>query len=315
MVTPSLAYDSRANARRRARPRLAPLVTAFLALFAAWTAATATEIVITGGVPRASPVVPTLVSFYDDAPGLPSGVEQRIERNGNTIDFYCLVYWVAGTSPVSNYPVCGNFATFDAPGLYRLNFRLATWGAGVYGDYVLRRSVQVWVPESSQDGIAVEYYHAGLDHYFLTADEAEAAALDAGTITGWTRTGATFRVLAPPQAVPGVRPVCRYYGLPSAGLDTHFFSTDPVECAGIAQRWPEKWLLESASAFSVVGPRESGSCPGVEPVVRYFNGRYDVNHRYVVGDAAQKSMAAKGWIREGDAWCSDRPPEWHFSPG
>jgi glycerol-3-phosphate dehydrogenase (NAD(P)+) len=165
---------------------------------------------------------------------------------------------------VSNYPVCGNFATFDAPGLYRLNFRLATWGAGVYGDYVLRRSVQVWVPESSQDGIAVEYYHAGLDHYFLTADEAEAAALDAGTITGWTRTGATFRVLAPPQAVPGVRPVCRYYGLPSAGLDTHFFSTDPVECAGIAQRWPEKWLLESASAFSVVGPRESGSCPGVE---------------------------------------------------
>jgi hypothetical protein len=216
---------------------------------------------------------------------------------------------------VSNYPVCGNFATFDAPGLYRLNFRLATWGAGVYGDYVLRRSVQVWVPESSQDGIAVEYYHAGLDHYFLTADEAEAAALDAGTITGWTRTGATFRVLAPPQAVPGVRPVCRYYGLPSAGLDTHFFSTDPVECAGIAQRWPEKWLLESASAFSVVGPRESGSCPGVEPVVRYFNGRYDVNHRYVVGDAAQKSMAAKGWIREGDAWCSDRPPEWHFSPG
>src|ERR1700674_4085290 len=38
----------------------------------------------------------------------------------------------------------------------------------------------------------IEYYSMELDHYFITADSAEAAALDAGVIQGWTRTGHQF---------------------------------------------------------------------------------------------------------------------------
>ena len=38
----------------------------------------------------------------------------------------------------------------------------------------------------------VEYYNATLDHYFITPLANEIAALDSGTIAGWTRTGLAF---------------------------------------------------------------------------------------------------------------------------
>src|SRR5512142_2882432 len=56
-------------------------------------------------------------------------------------------------------------------------------------------------------GTAVEFYNARLNHYFTTADAAEAAMLDAGVIVpGWARTGVEFSVWArasdDPAAVP-----------------------------------------------------------------------------------------------------------------
>ncbi len=40
----------------------------------------------------------------------------------------------------------------------------------------------------------IEFYNASLNHYFLTADTAEAAMLDAGVVVpGWTRTGYNFK--------------------------------------------------------------------------------------------------------------------------
>ena len=44
---------------------------------------------------------------------------------------------------------------------------------------------------------AVEYYHAGLDHYFVTAAPGEIVKLDAGTLPGWQRTRLSFRVFDP----------------------------------------------------------------------------------------------------------------------
>ena len=44
---------------------------------------------------------------------------------------------------------------------------------------------------------AVEYYHAGFDHYFMTSDAAEIAALDRGKFQGWQRTGMSFNVVDP----------------------------------------------------------------------------------------------------------------------
>ena len=45
---------------------------------------------------------------------------------------------------------------------------------------------------------AVEYYYAGLDHYFMTASAAEIEALDSGRRPGWERTGESMRVAQVP---------------------------------------------------------------------------------------------------------------------
>ncbi len=71
---------------------------------------------------------------------------------------------------------------------------------------------------------AIEYYYQKLDHYFVTADPHEISALDAGMFPGWQRTGFSFKVLDPSTAVANVSPVCRFYGIPAAGLDSHFYS-------------------------------------------------------------------------------------------
>ena len=41
---------------------------------------------------------------------------------------------------------------------------------------------------------AIEYFHAGFGHYFTTSLGHEIAALDAGTFSGWARTGQSFSV-------------------------------------------------------------------------------------------------------------------------
>ncbi len=77
----------------------------------------------------------------------------------------------------------------------------------------------------SEDGLAtaVEYFNASLRHYFITADRSEIEKLDQGTISGWSRTGESFAVMASETMPTTATPVCRFYGAPSAGLDSHFF--------------------------------------------------------------------------------------------
>ncbi|MBK7334122.1 MAG: hypothetical protein IPI87_18110 [Betaproteobacteria bacterium] len=149
---------------------------------------------------------------------------------------------------------------------------------------------------------AVEFYNAGFDHYFLTADPAEIAALDGGTFAGWTRTGQGFTAYAAGSYNGGtVRPVCRFYGLPSAGLDSHFYSASPAECFEVDQRFGAEWRIESDNVFQVDLPDTvTGVCAGgTIPVYRMFNGRPDVNHRYTTSAAIRATMEAAGWIREG----------------
>src|SRR4051812_36407499 len=80
---------------------------------------------------------------------------------------------------------------------------------------------------------AIEYYHAGFDHYFITALPAERAVLDAAELTGWSRTGRGFSVFSiPPPSPFTVSPVCRFYIPPQHG-DSHFFSATLDECAAV----------------------------------------------------------------------------------
>jgi hypothetical protein len=82
---------------------------------------------------------------------------------------------------------------------------------------------------------SVEYYHGGLDHYFISSLQPEIDALDSGRIAGWMRTGDAFRVFAGAQGGLGwVNPVCRYHS-PAHG-NSHFFSASPAECATVLRR-------------------------------------------------------------------------------
>jgi len=148
---------------------------------------------------------------------------------------------------------------------------------------------------------AVEFYHAGLDHYFISAESAEIAALDAGTLRGWGRTGQQFPVQLAGAASAGSSPVCRFYGNPAAGLDSHFYSAFPDECAVVKQKYAFEWLLESDEVFRVAVPNPgTGACPvGTQPLYRLYNNRADVNHRYTTSTTIVGQMLAIGYIAEG----------------
>jgi hypothetical protein len=148
---------------------------------------------------------------------------------------------------------------------------------------------------------AIEYYDAALDHYFTTALPAEISALDGGVFPGWARTGLSFKVYDAGTVVFGAAAVCRFYGLPAAGLDSHFYSASVAECDAVKQKYPGAWMLESDNVFELYLPDlATGQClQGSTPIYRVWNNRVDSNHRYTSDPAVQAAMIAKGYIAEG----------------
>ena len=163
---------------------------------------------------------------------------------------------------------------------------------------------------------AVEFYHAGHDHYFVSDLQPDIDALDSGRIAGWVRTGASFKVFANPGG-GGVNPVCRF-SIPPAHGDSHFFSASPAECAAIAQKALTDpnysgYVLETPAAFYVALPdTTTGACPAATvPVYRLWNQRADSNHRYTTSVALKAQMLAQGYVAEGygpDAVSMCAPP-------
>ena len=151
--------------------------------------------------------------------------------------------------------------------------------------------------------LAVEYFNPLLNHYFVTASPLEIAALDRGAFAGWQRSGRSFWVYPTSGPLPaGTTPVCRYYGRPEAGIDSHFYSASPAECAEVATLFGNAWQLESDDVFHVYLPAPlTGACPiGTSPLYRAFNQRADANHRYMTDPDVLTQMANYGgWIREG----------------
>lgn len=170
----------------------------------------------------------------------------------------------------------------------------------------------VVLPASARRNL-IEYYNASLDHYFQTADESEQGVLDSGGIPGWTRTGASFFVFAgDSQESPDLAPVCRFYGRPEAGINSHFYSANPSDCAIVLEKWPESWQLESMSAFKVVSYVGQCWAPALT-IWRVYNNRPDVNHRYVTGPTGfgapndlNRMVYEQHWLSEGPAWCAMR---------
>jgi hypothetical protein len=144
---------------------------------------------------------------------------------------------------------------------------------------------------------AVEFYWPATDHYFISAQQPEIAALDSGRFPGWVRTGLGIPVYATVTGNAGANPVCRIY-IPPPG-DSHFFSASPAECTGTITRFPTL-ELESTSVFAIGLPDANGACAaGTIPVYRVFDNRPDPNHRYTTDRAVRDAMVAKGYLAEG----------------
>jgi hypothetical protein len=144
---------------------------------------------------------------------------------------------------------------------------------------------------------AIEFYHSGLDHYFVAASTQDIADLDAGVHAGWIRTGYQF-VVWDAAAVDAV-PVCRYYIPPGYG-DSHFFSASAYECGIVPTMFP-LLVKESDAAFYIALPDAStGACTiDEQPVFRLWNGRQDSNHRYTTSLAVKAAMIGLGYVAEG----------------
>jgi hypothetical protein len=149
---------------------------------------------------------------------------------------------------------------------------------------------------------AVEYYRVDANHYFMTADANEINTLDTGYFPGWVRTGQTLTVLPPTAPLSGsLSPVCRFYGKPEAGLDSHFYSAAPAECQAVIDQFSSAWIYESGNVFETYLPSATnGSCPeNTMPVYRVYNNRQDVNHRYTTSINVRSQMINAGWVPEG----------------
>ena len=177
-----------------------------------------------------------------------------------------------------------------------------TWGwVDPIGNDLFRFRIADDFPTKYPTVDVVEYFHADFNHYFMTGSSVEQALLDAGAFSGWQRTGFGFVAYAAGSGAPSVSPVCRFYGRPEAGIDSHFYSAMPSECAAVEQNYASSWRKESSNVFEVSLPNlQNGWCPdATTPLYRAFNGKANANHRYSIDTKDQNAMQVKGWQPEG----------------
>jgi hypothetical protein len=95
--------------------------------------------------------------------------------------------------------------------------------------------------------------------------------------------------------------VKRFYGLPDAGLDTHFFTINFADQFALGYGPSSSaWILETGNAFEIGRPDQEGNCPAEQtPVYRLWNRRSDSNHRYTTSRTIKAQMIAKGYVAEG----------------
>ncbi|MGL4233249.1 MAG: hypothetical protein ACRDAM_22670 [Casimicrobium sp.] len=154
----------------------------------------------------------------------------------------------------------------------------------------------------------VEYYHRGLDAYFISGRADEQAFLDTlPNIIG--RTGATFAAFAPNGAPPTATSVCRFYvSIANPFVSSHFYSRLDQDCAFLRNPLPAGFNDEGLD-FATFAPNATGSCDASAPIAIYrsfraaANGRTP-NHRYTTSRAQYDAMNSSGWTPEGIAFCT-----------
>ena len=171
--------------------------------------------------------------------------------------------------------------------------------------------VDVHVPFASANGdtTALEFYNTTLGHYFMAAGKDEINGILAGAAgPGWELTGQSFKVwlTRPPDPVFSIlAPVCRFYGVPAGGPNSHFFTAQSSECDLVKRNGG--WFYEGIG-FYILPVDANGSCPaGYLSVERAYNNgaaRNDSNHRFTTSESTWRAMGARGWALEGTVMCA-----------
>ena len=172
-------------------------------------------------------------------------------------------------------------------------------------------TLDVHVPFAPSQGDApvVEFFHDGLNHYFRAAGPSEIAGIENGAAgPGWARTGLSFKawLTMPSDTFTAAGPVCRFYGRPAGGPNSHFFTASNAECELVKSS--PGWFYEGIGFYIRPVGLNPRRCPdGLLSVNRAYNNRAaqnDSNHRFTTSDSTIKEMGQRGWIVEGTMMCA-----------
>jgi len=154
----------------------------------------------------------------------------------------------------------------------------------------------------------LEFYLPALDHYFIAAGQDEIDIILAGVAGPWELTGQSFKawMRMPADAITNIGPVCRFYGRPAGGPNSHFFTASAEECQLVKERGG--WFYEGIGFYLLPVGSNPRQCPaGWLSVNRAYNrgaSRNDSNHRFTTSDSTIREMGARGWAVEGTVMCA-----------
>lgn len=157
----------------------------------------------------------------------------------------------------------------------------------------------------------LEFFDAGLGQYFYSGDVGEIAAIDAGRVGTWVRTGRSFRAVANPGCAASTdnSVVYRFHGIEGAEPGSHFFTRDRAECHTVDRS--RRWSFEGLP-FWASEPKAGGACGPLDsvyppmqrvPLYRVWRPFGASTHRLTTDRAVVAQMVAQGWIDEGAAMC------------
>lgn len=237
----------------------------------------------------------------------------RVSVSGNVIrlDF---VYKPDAPAGGATPPGMTTYGSVALPALAPGRYRAEGWGTKTTGGPAEQYFTREFTVASTIP--VIEYYSAGLDHYFMSAGPDEIAIVDRGGAGDWKRTGQVLKAWARAQdAPPGAVPVCRFY---ARGPNSHFYTGSAQECEYLKslerdQRAQDEargrpflgWGYETIAFYAILP--QNGQCPaGMRAVYRAYNNgaaKGGSNHRFTK-DLGQHAAMAVSWIDEGVHLCS-----------
>lgn len=151
--------------------------------------------------------------------------------------------------------------------------------------------------------LVYEYYNIDLKHYFRTSGAGESqSVLTGGAGAGWRDTKDYF--LAWRDGTQGAVPVCRFYGTPGIGPNSHFYTADAGECTQVKK--DPGWTYEGIAYYAKLPV--NGNCPtDTIAIYRIYNNRWmynDSNHRFTTDASVVQDLVSKGWVSEGTVMCA-----------